>query len=70
MLQCFLPLQNAESIPSRIYPKVWFLAHLSQRLMGELIVYQSFWRPSANISNIFSSETTKPIKLKIYMETP
>ena len=36
--------------------------------MGELIVYQSLRRPS--VSNIFSSETTGPIKLKFHMETP
>ena len=58
------------------------LAHLSQRLMGELIVYQSLRRPSvrpsvvrpsvrlSTFSNIFSSETTGPIKLKFHMETP
>ena len=43
--------------------------------MGELIVYQSLRRPSVrrpsvNISNIFSSETTGAIKLKFHMETP
>ena len=37
--------------------------------MGELIVYQSLWRPST-ISNIFSSETTGHIELKFHMETP
>ena len=40
--------------------------------MGELIVYQSLRRlsvrPSA-FSNIFSSETIGPIKLKFHMET-
>ena len=54
------------------------LAHLSRRLMGELIVYQSLSRPSvrpsvvrsSTFSNIFSSETTGPIKLKFHMETP
>ena len=51
-----------------------FLAHLSRRLMDELIVYQSLQRhsvvrPSA-ITNIFSSETTWPIELKFHMETP
>ena len=56
------------------------LAHLSRRLMGELIVYQSLRRPSvrrpssvvrpSTFSNIFSSETTGPIKLKFHMETP
>ena len=41
--------------------------------MGELIVYQSLRRPSVRLStfsNIFSSETTGPIKLKFHMETP
>ena len=37
--------------------------------MGGLIVYQSLRRPST-CSNIFSSETTEPIKLKFHMETP
>ena len=56
-------------------PQDIFLAHLSLRLKGELIVYQSRGvrlssvRPST-ISNIFSSETTGPIKLKFHMETP
>ena len=48
------------------------LAHLSQRLIGELIGYS--WsgvrrRPST-ISNVFSSETTWPIKAKFYVEPP
>ena len=51
-----------------------FLAHLSRRLMGELIVYQSLQRLSvvrpSTISNIFSSGTTGPIELKFHMETP
>ena len=61
-----------------------FLAHLSRRLMGELIVYQSLRCPSvrpsvrrpssvvrpSTFSNIFSSETTGPIELKFHMETP
>ena len=51
-----------------------FLAHLSRRLMGELIVYQSRRRPSvvspSTISNIFSSQTTGPIELKFHMKTP
>ena len=52
-----------------------FLAHLSQRLIGELIVYQ--WsgvrRPSVRrpqCSKIFFSETTGPIKAKFYVEPP
>ena len=60
-----------------------FLAHLSRRLIGELIVYQ--WsgvrRPSVRpsyvvrrrrpqCSNIFFSETAWPIKAKFYVEPP
>ena len=56
-----------------------FLAHLSQRLIGELIVYQ--WsgvrHPSSvrrrrrpQCSNIFFSETAWPIKAKFYVEPP
>ena len=54
----------------------WFLAHLSRRLWGELLVYQWLRRPSSVVrrpstfSNIFSSETTGPIELKFHMETP
>ena len=56
------------------------LAHLSRRLMGELIVYQ--WsgvrrRPSVVVvcrrpqcSNIFFSETAWTIKAKFYVEPP
>ena len=55
------------------------LAHLSQRLKGELIVYScSGVRPSvvrrrtssSTISNIFFSETAGPIKAKFYVEPP
>ena len=58
-----------------------FLAHLSQRLIGDLIVY-----PCSGVrrrrrrcccccccppfSNIFSSETAWPIKAKFYVEPP
>ena len=55
-----------------------FLAHLSRRLINELIGYS--WsgirpssvrrRPSLTISNIFFSETARPIKTKFYMEPP
>ena len=52
-----------------------FLAHLSRRLIGELIVYQ--WsgvrRPSVRrpqCSKIFFSETAGPIKAKFYVEPP
>ena len=53
-----------------------FLAHLSQRLIGELIGYP--WsgvrrRPSSSsvrpqFSNVFFSETARPIKAKFYVE--
>ena len=55
-----------------------FLAHLSRRLTGELIVYpcsgvrpsSSVRRPSSTISKIFSSETAWPIKAKLHVEHP
>ena len=57
------------------------LAHLSRRLIGELIVYQwsgvrrtSSVPPSSvrcpQCSNIFFSETAWPIKAKFYVEPP
>ena len=54
-----------------------FLAHLSRRLIGELIVYpfsgvrrcRCRCRRS-QFSNIFSSETAWPIKAKFYVEPP
>ena len=58
-----------------------FLAHLTRRLIGELIVYP--WsgvrrRPSSSVgvrrppqcSNIFFSETARPIKAKFYVGPP
>ena len=36
------------------------LAHLSRRLIGELIVYEGI-RPSSTFSNNFSSEAVRPI---------
>ena len=54
-----------------------FLAHLSQRLIGELIGYPrssvcrpSFRRRPSTILNVFSSETARPIKAKFYVEPP
>ena len=58
---------------------IHFLAHLSRRLIGELIVYP--WsgvrrrRPSYVVrrpqcSDIFFSETTWPIEAKFYVEPP
>ena len=52
------------------------LAHLSRRLIGELIVYPWFGvrrRPSVRrpqCSNIFFSETAWPIKAKFDVEPP
>ena len=50
------------------------LAHLSQRLIGELIGYSlSGVRPASSsltISNIFFSKTACPIKAKFYVEPP
>ena len=48
-----------------------FLAHLSQRLIGELIGYPwSGVRRPFTISNVFSSETTWPIEAKFYVQPP
>ena len=53
-----------------------FLAHLSRRLTGELIVYPcsgvrpSVLRPSFTFSKIFFSETAWPIKAKLHVEHP
>ena len=50
------------------------LAHLSRRLIGELIGYQwSGVRPSvvrSQCSKIFFSKTSWPIKAKFYVESP
>ena len=52
---------------------VAFLAHLSRRLIGELIVYPcsgvrpSSVRPSSTISKIFFSETAGPIVLILHI---
>ena len=43
-----------------------FLAHLSRRLIGELIVYKGIRRPSVRLStfsNDISSEAVRPILL-------
>ena len=55
-----------------------FVAHLSQRLIGELIGKVGFCRPSSvclsvrrrHSLNIFSSETRGPIEAKFHMEPP
>ena len=62
-----------------LYSKTWvfrrntLLAHLSQRLIDELIGYSwSGVRPSSSltISNIFLSKTACLIKAKFYLEPP
>ena len=49
-----------------------FLAHLSQRLIDELIVYpcSGVRRRCPPFSNVFSSETAWPIQAKFYVEPP
>ena len=53
---------------------VVFLAHLSRRLISELIGYSWIRRPASvrpfTFSNVFSSETAWPIKAKFYVEPP
>ena len=67
------------STQCRLFTNDWLylslLAHLSRRLIGELIVYP--WsgvrrRPSVRpqCSNIFFSETAWPIEAKFYVEPP
>ena len=52
-----------------------FLAHLSRRLMGELIVYRSSRRPSVRpsvcpftLSNVYISKTSRPNATKFYQK--
>ena len=78
----FLNFRMAENI-AVIYLKfkqrhqtLGFLAHLSRRLIGELIGYSwsgvrlSVVRRPSQCSKIFSSEITWPIKAKFYVEPP
>ena len=76
------PVQTSLSFLAISLPdlkKKTFLAHLSRRLIGELIVYtcsgvrrrRSHCRCRCPpFSNVFSSETTWPIKAKFYVEPP
>ena len=57
--------------------RLFFLAHLSRSLIGELIVYpysgvrrRCRCRCRPPFSNVFSSETAWPIKAKFYVEPP
>ena len=48
-----------------------FLAHLSRRLIGELIVYRSSRRlcvRALTLSNMNISATSRPIKMKFYLK--
>ena len=55
-----------------------FLAHLSRRLIGELIIWQGCLSVSVclsvcrvfTFSNVFSSRTTGPIEVKFHVEPP
>ena len=61
-------------LPSGSLGKAALLAHLSRRLIGELIVYPFSGvrrcHCRSQFSNIFSSETAWPIKAKFYVEPP
>ena len=70
---CFTRPRYQVSVYRTIGPLV--LAHLSRRLIGELIVYpysgvrrRRCRRPP--FSNVFSSETASSIKAKFYVEPP
>ena len=59
----------------RIHGLPVLLAHLSRRLRGELIVYQSSRRPLvcesvrlSTFSNMNISETSRPIAIKFYLK--
>ena len=63
------------AVELRCHAAALILAHLSRRLIGELIVYPWIWRTSSvrlrpQCSNIFFSETAWPIKAKFYVEPP
>ena len=80
--------QHVDKVCKKITTNLWllarikeFLAHLSRRLTGELIVCpcSGVRRPSSvvrrrpssfTISKIFSSETAWPIKAKLHVEHP
>ena len=79
------PNENSKILQFSVLRSIFdnFLAHLSRRLIGELIVYPWIRRPSVvrrpssvvrrrrpQCSNIFFSETAWPIKAKFYVEPP
>ena len=81
MMQCLTPLWLRWTLG--FMPRGWsmgqnlgtFLAHQSQRLIGELysipmLLCLSSVCPASTISNVFFSETACPIKAKFYVEPP
>ena len=65
----------AKGLRPLIDVRFWFLAHLSRRLIGELIVYPCSGVPpscvvrlSSTISNMNISATSGPITMKIYQK--
>ena len=57
-------LVNKILVSCILYLVLYFLAHLSRRLIGELLVYRGIRRPSVvNISNDFFSEAAGSILL-------
>ena len=60
-----LPTHLKQALPQKIYclSENLFLAHLSRRLMGELIVYQSLRRPSVRRPSVRQHfQTSSPLK--------
>ena len=51
---------------------VLFLAHLSRRLIGELIIWQGccLYVCLSTFSNVFFSKTAEPIEAKFHVEPP
>ena len=61
-------VENLKKNHMMLFELLPFLAHLSQRLIGELLVYRgirrpSVRRPSSTFSNDFFSEAAGPILL-------
>ena len=75
ILNCIPPWSTIRRMKLQV--QLAFLAHLSRRLIGDLIVYPwSSVRHGPSVvrrpqcSNIFFSETPCPIKAKFYVEPP
>ena len=65
--KCIIELSSSLCFLGNI---LFLLAHLSRRLTVELIGQVGLRRPSSTLLNIFSSETTVPIKVKFHMDPP